>query len=100
MQLVIDQSTERLADIILKLLVRPPSHFLSKTIASRWRWKVWPLFPQVHLAGAGKFGPEPATQALAGFLETLEDLAIDVPKAPKLLGMLVAGLITEKVSNP
>ena len=73
-QMVIDGSTERLAELMLKLLA--------------------------HLAVAGKFGGEVVCAALGQFVAMLEDLAIDVPKAPKLLGIIVAGLIAQKVAQP
>lgn len=43
-------------------------------------------------AGGGLFGKDEVQAALLTFTETLEDLSLDVPKAPKLLGQFAAEL--------
>ena len=67
---VVDDSTERGAELMTKLLAYLAEH---KAVAAA-----------------------ALQQALARQLENLEDLAIDVPMAPKLLGALLGGLLSAK----
>ena len=66
-ELVIGESSERLAEAAAKLLA--------------------------HLASTGAAPVTAVEAALAAQLGSLEDTALDVPMAPKLMGILVAGLL-------
>jgi hypothetical protein len=71
---VVDDSTERGAELMTKLLAYCAEH--------------------------GAVGAAPLSEALGKQLAQLDDLAIDVPMAPKLLGMVLGGLISAKALEP
>jgi len=72
-QRVVDESSERFAEQATKLLV--------------------------HLHQQGGVDVAVLLGGMAKPLTTLDDLCIDVPMAPKLLGILLAGLITSKAAD-
>ena len=74
LQQVIDESAERYAEQLTKLLA--------------------------HLVSSEAFAEETLAVSLGKVLETLDDVAIDVPMAPKLMGIILGGLLAARVLQP
>lgn len=74
LQVVIDVSAERYAEQLTKLLA--------------------------HLVSSEAFTEDTLAASLGKVLETLDDVAIDVPMAPKLMGVILGGLLAARVLQP